>query len=245
MAIITKRYAGKNKEYIYYTQEEADGLNINYKLDWREAQEGDWLLTDDGYVTKCEKRLSYIDPNQLKHCVTKEAIIIASGGCWTTQSKCLLFKKTKRLLGHRRIKEFVKAYVMMRLEGKIDYHKLGQMTGYQEVPALYAKRILKYKGIKEMINKELEEVLLKNGVTQDYLIQKWKKAMEIAETNGSAETMLKAFNSMKDVANLVSKSEIRGEFTYYGDINKKIADTEQQLLREGEIKGEPNYQVED
>jgi hypothetical protein len=41
---------------IIYTRGEADRAGIHYKEDWKEAVEGDWFLTTDGYVIKCLRR---------------------------------------------------------------------------------------------------------------------------------------------------------------------------------------------
>ena len=46
------------KTYEIYTQEEADKEGIEYNH-WRDAGQGEWALSDDGFVSKVIKRKSY------------------------------------------------------------------------------------------------------------------------------------------------------------------------------------------
>jgi hypothetical protein len=47
-------------DYLIYSKEEAFVENIDFKH-WQKAQEGEWALTDDGYVAKVIKRKEYED----------------------------------------------------------------------------------------------------------------------------------------------------------------------------------------
>ena len=237
--LINKRYK-KTVEYTYYTEEEAQELGLNYKKNWQEAQVGDWLLTTDGYVVQCLRRETYND--KYPNLRTRDAITIPNKSWWTNGKSCYLFKKRDwdALFGREKFaREFVTTYVTMRFQGKVDYNKLGMFSRTKEaVPALFAKKTLKLRSIKKMISEEIERVLTENGVTKAFLIEKWKAAMEMAEEKKNPSIMLKAFDSMKDVVGLINRHEIKGEFTYFGDINKQIDTAEQSLL------SNPEYQIE-
>ena len=52
------------KTYEIYTKEEADTEGLEYSH-WRDAREGQWALSDDGFVSKVIKRKEYPTNNQI------------------------------------------------------------------------------------------------------------------------------------------------------------------------------------
>ena len=59
---IKRRINGKTGNYPVHTKDEA----IRNKLDfvyWRQAEVGDWALTDDDHVSECYDRKNYTDKN--------------------------------------------------------------------------------------------------------------------------------------------------------------------------------------
>lgn len=77
--------------YKVYTKNEADAYKIKY-THWREAQEGEYLLTDDNWVAKVIRRKTYQELGQAK----REAVYITSpvgSIIWRKSSKNKKFKK--------------------------------------------------------------------------------------------------------------------------------------------------------
>lgn len=68
-----------DKEVEYYRQEEADELGLEY-IPWRDAvTEGQWVLTDDGYVLKTTKVKTIVETRYKKTRVRRR---IHTGLCW-------------------------------------------------------------------------------------------------------------------------------------------------------------------
>ena len=79
--------------YTVYTRDEADIANVKYKH-WREAQEGEYLLTDDDWVAKVIKRKEYEELGYGK----RVAVYITSpvgSIIWRKSSKNKKFKKSE------------------------------------------------------------------------------------------------------------------------------------------------------
>lgn len=179
-----------------YTKKEADDKGIAYKEDWRNASEGEWICTEDGYVAPVMKTRS----------MTSGAIeyVYPFGRAFHNQKMGLEFLPHKKNRSYHhvtgrheceyesrkfRTRRAVSAYVSMLLAGKIDYEVLSNI--YR--PGTDEKRMkimLTNRAVKKMIEAELKEVLNKHGITKDYAVEKLKKAMEIAEAKEDAKTMM-------------------------------------------------------
>ena len=59
---IKRRINNKTGKYPIYDKAKAieKGLDFVY---WRQAEVGDWAITDDGYVAECYDRKDYTDKN--------------------------------------------------------------------------------------------------------------------------------------------------------------------------------------
>ena len=60
MDTIRRRIGGKMRKFNIYTQDEADKKGCLY-IEWKHADEGDYALSDDGYVGECLSRKVYTD----------------------------------------------------------------------------------------------------------------------------------------------------------------------------------------
>jgi len=57
---IKRRIKGKTSNYPIHPKDEADIQKLSYVY-WKQAEVGDWALTDDGFVSECFGRASYTD----------------------------------------------------------------------------------------------------------------------------------------------------------------------------------------
>ena len=55
MDVIKRRVGGKMRTFNIWTQKEADDKGYFY-IEWKHANEGDYALSDDGYVGDCLSR---------------------------------------------------------------------------------------------------------------------------------------------------------------------------------------------
>ena len=103
-------------------------------------------------------------------------------------------------LRQSRTKKVIDMYVKMLLNGNIDYDKLGKLYRIdQKEPAWTIQRLLKQKEIKDMIDNKLNDVLIGEGVTQQYLIDKRKLIINLAQDNDKLDIMLKAIEGFEDM----------------------------------------------
>ena len=64
----------KKRDFEVYTEQEAINLNIKYRLDWRNAEIGNWVLSDDGKVLQIRGRRT-----ENRKRVKKQAVYITTG----------------------------------------------------------------------------------------------------------------------------------------------------------------------
>jgi hypothetical protein len=63
---IKRRIEGKTAYYDVYTKDQADHKKLNYVY-WKDAEVGEYAITDDNYVALCYARNDYTDKRgQLK-----------------------------------------------------------------------------------------------------------------------------------------------------------------------------------
>lgn len=102
-----------------------------------------------------------------------------------------------------RTKRVVDMYCKMLLKGEVDFDKLGKLYRIdQKEPSWSIKRLLKQKEIKEMIDKKLEDILIGEGVTQQYLIDKRKEIINLAKDKDKLDIMLKSIEGFEDMYNM-------------------------------------------
>ena len=90
MDIINRKVAGNWENYEVYTKEEADNNGLSYKH-WKDANEGDYGVSDDGYVGICLKRAEYTD----KHNRKKTHVKMSYGVGWVSKSSKILYEPNK------------------------------------------------------------------------------------------------------------------------------------------------------
>ena len=90
MDTIRRRIGGKMRKFNIYTQDEADKKGCLY-IEWKHADEGDYALSDDGYVGECLSRKVYTD----KKGRTKTFVKCAHGVQWVTNSGKFMYEPNK------------------------------------------------------------------------------------------------------------------------------------------------------
>jgi len=150
---IKRKIKGKTNHYPVYSKEEASAKKIQY-VPWKQAEVGEWALTDDGYVSECFDRKSYTD----KAGHVKTFIKLTCGVGWDSSFSKInflvnheygVYSKTnpKRTWdeeenGKTRSKNTVNAYANMLLgSNAVDFNVLGQIyRPNQQTPAATVRR---------------------------------------------------------------------------------------------------------
>ena len=198
MEFIKRRTKGIERNHVIYTVEEAEerGLDMAY---WRDVQEGQWAVTDDGFVAQCLGRRTYKQE--------RDYIRITCGATWSLGKKPFLFRErqnnksyytasTKKWIERQAKTETTRmlahATAVMWLSGKpIDYDVLADIysqrnTAPKATRIHYIRKILKSTEVKEMIRQEIQQELLGQGMT----ITTWMEmGMEIIEKARSSKNL--------------------------------------------------------
>tara|TARA_Y100001951_G_C11249193_1_gene245297 strand:+ start:141 stop:899 length:759 start_codon:yes stop_codon:yes gene_type:complete len=197
------------------------------KSDWRGANTGDWVKTDDGQVTIVIKR------GVLKTKTTKDEFIrtlLGMANCARTKElsgdpitdiwrfgKKNWYEKIKN--GNLSISKRIFAKYIASGMNPIDAF----MKAHEKTTSLdYAKRktrlLLKSKKVRQLIDKEIELLLNETGITKSYLLEKTKNIVEASGSRDSdkmraIETLMKIsgmLNSEKKVDSISLIQEFTG-----------------------------------
>lgn len=199
----SRKFRGKHP---VYTEAEAKELGLEY-LYWREAQEGQWCIGDDGYVAKV---LSISSAGKGQLWVKTPYVRILKGG----KNKMIFegrietkdfssvdpLKWTEKEARKTRTKQTVAAYVTMRLNGTMDWQTLGNIyRPDQQIPEATVRRLFRIKEVKQMVEKRLEEALSKHGVDNDFVVGIYKEAIELARKGNQVGNMIKAASELAEL----------------------------------------------
>jgi len=202
MLHIERKILGVHQGFDVRTADEADAEGIKY-VHWREVDVPCYALTDDGYVVNYLFRRDYIDKKKRN----RSLYVFSVGRVWATKSSRLLWEprlvsKNYTAVGtgswkaqeakKTRTKNAVKLYVKMLMAGKIDWTTIGQAyRPDQEIPRATVKRLFKLQEVKDMVDKEIADLMKGEGLDKSYIVKTIRKAGEAAELKMDAMALLK------------------------------------------------------
>ncbi len=234
---IKRRINGKTSKHPVYTKDEADNKKLDYVY-WRQAEIGDWAITDDNFVSECYARKDYTDKNGK----VKTFVKLTCGVGWDSgfskiqfleNHKYGVYSKTnpKRSWvdeesGTSRAKNTVNAYANMLLDSKaVDFDALGQIyRPDQSVPAATVRRFLKQKTAKRMVEKKVKELLSDKAINKEFALDNIIRALQMAESKGDVNNFLKANDYIMDLLEMKPNKQLITD-TVQVDMTKQIADT--------------------
>jgi|TARA_R100000789_G_scaffold90334_1_gene87811 hypothetical protein len=233
------------REYLIYTKDEADNKGIHYKS-WKRCRGGDWGLSTDGYVAECIKRREYKSKRGVYPKGVSFNLVFPYGqafyserypergsleyrkheqtGTYTSVSS----RPTWELERDRtRTKNFVRAYVKQYLGGKLNYSVLGRIyRSDEDNPVVRAKSLLKKKYVKDMIDKELSEILTSKGIDEGTVFDMLIEAADMARQKEQASNLLRVAENLMDIFGMKAKKEVTQEFeadvTFLEGIEEKM-----------------------
>tara|TARA_R110002012_G_scaffold289498_2_gene482629 strand:- start:1269 stop:2042 length:774 start_codon:yes stop_codon:yes gene_type:complete len=234
---IERRINKKTSKYPVYTKEQAEDKGYDFVY-WRQAQVGDWGLTDDGYVAECYARKDYTDKNGK----VKTFIKLTCGVGWDSgfskinfleNHKYGVYSKTnpkrtwdEQESGTTRSKNTINTYANMLLNnGQVDYSVLGQIyRPDQKVPEATVRRFLKQKVAKRMVEKKIKELLSDKSINKEFAVDNIIRALQMAESKGDVNNFLKANDYLMDLLEMKPSKQLITD-TIQVDMTKQIADT--------------------
>ena len=204
----------EEKVYTVYTLEEAQEKKLPIKP-WRDCSLGDWGKSDDNYVAECLGRDSY----------KKNTILtFPFGRQWDNEYSTLNFEE------HYASKNFcnvsTKSYneieakstrASIAIDAFLSYKMAGLSPDMEQVGRLYrpdqknpviaAKRLLKTKEAKKMIQDKLKEVLIDREIDEGFVLDVIKEAIEVAKTKENSADMIRAAKELSLFLDMAPKTK--------------------------------------
>ena len=211
------------KHYLYDTKEEfaISYPDVPIRHNWRHGAEGEWVFTDDGFVCQILRK-SKIKQNE------------KSVACIRTVCGTFLAKdRNKEMLGENGIAENIYSFSGTNVSQQ-DFNErgrnsrellfakyvasgLGAVESYRKAypdarSSKYIKdrtdKLLKTETIRKMIDKQIEEILNEEGVTPNWLIERYKTIADLAESDTAK---LRSLDSLSKIAGLFDLGEKKSE----------------------------------
>ena len=157
------------------------------KSDWRESNEGDWVYTDDHHVVQILKVYYITVPN------SKEKRKCVRTICGSFVCK----QKNAKILGEKGVAENIYTF-----SGNYDTIKKIRSTKLSSKKLLFAKYVAA----------GVDLVLKEEGVTPEYLIQKYKDIADVSERD---QDKLRSLDALAKMSGLFETEKKREELTVW------------------------------
>lgn len=204
------------REFMVYDEAEAKDAGIEYCKDWRSAQKGDWILTDDGKVIEVLNRSEYLRKTQKK----PEVRIRTGYGVTPTYYGKIMAKRYIVSSAHGSYGEDLKRQVkpshlqnyFMELLSRI--WKPGKLFTTEEIITAYMAAycennpntaLVKGKGIvkrhwRTFVSKEFSEILDSQKLTKLEVGKLWKLAVKKVKAEGaSAKDLISVIKELSTI----------------------------------------------
>ena len=225
----------KPTSYVIFREEEANEKNIQYKY-WKDAKEGEYGLSDDGYVAKVISKSTYkptsvyirypfgytfYNPRynsvKLKASGMKSNATISGKTHWEVLSK------------GQKMKNLAMVYAQtMDYDKSID-HVLDNPSNNQKI--MWKKRMKKEK-FKDMVRDELQKLLQEHGLTEAYTLDLLEETIKKAKDKGDVTNLMRAVDNLQDMHGMKDKHLVKTVESIEATSNVKLIDE----LREEEEK---------
>ena len=223
--------------YMILKKEEADKKNLPYKY-WREADEGEYGLSDDDYVAKVISKSIYkptsvyirypfgytfYNPNY------KSTKLKATG---RLANNTISGKTQWQVLSNgKRMKDLAMVYAQTMDYDKAIEHVLDNPTNAQRVT--WKKRMKKEK-FKDMVRDELQALLKEHGLTEAYTLELLEETIKKAKDKGDITNMMRAVDNLQDMHGMKEKHLVKTTEQIEATSNTKLIDelkeTEEKLI---------------
>ena len=211
------------KHYLYDNKDE---FAVSYphgvvRHNWRHGEEGEWVYTDDGFVCQILKKSAIKEKNQTTTYIR------------TVCGTFIAIDKKREMLGEDGIPENIYTFSGKNIGQKSFNDRdrnsrellfakyvaggLGALEAYKKAypdsrNSNYIKartdKLLKTETVRKMIDKQIEEILNEEGVTPNWLIERYKTIADMAESDPAK---LRALDSLSKIAGLFDLGEKKSE----------------------------------
>ena len=221
--------------YRVFDKKEADSNEINYKY-WREANEGEYGLSDDDYVAKVISKSKYkptsvyirfpfgytfYNPNY-------SSVKLNVNG---RRANNTISGKThwEVISNGQKMKNLAMVYAQTMDYDKTINHVLDNPSDNQKI---MWKRRMKKEKFKDMVRDELQKLLQEHGLTEAYTLELLEETIKKAKDKGDVTNLMRAVDNLQDMHGMKDKHIIKTVESLEATSNVKLIDE----LREEEEK---------
>jgi hypothetical protein len=221
--------------YRVFDKKEADSNEINYKY-WREANEGEYGLSDDDYVAKVISKSKYkptsvyirfpygytfYNPNY-------SSVKFNANG---RRANNTISGKThwEVISNGQKMKNLAMVYAQTMDYDKTINHVLNNPSDNQKI---MWKRRMKKEKFKDMVRDELQKLLQEHGLTEAYTLELLEETIKKAKDKGDVTNLMRAVDNLQDMHGMKDKHIIKTVESLEATSNVKLIDE----LREEEEK---------
>ena len=252
---ISINHKSGRKSYPIYTEKEAVASSIEFSH-WKEAKEGDYCISDDGYVSLVLKRKEYeSDRNQPTLYIRTPYGYIMHNPKYTSQKFYAEGRSTPWTLSGKpalevqsrsqKWKNLALAYVSTNFDADLAIDMvMGQTTPQQR---RRWKRNIRTEEFKTVVREELDILLKESGKDKEYVMNLLEEAIAMAKKKEDVSNLMRATEKLMSLHGMDDKETIKTTRQIEGVSTKKlIADVleEEQKLKltettegNGELRG--------
>jgi hypothetical protein len=225
----------KPTSYVIFNKEEANKQNIKYKY-WRDADEGEYGISDDGYVAKVISKSTYKASSiyirypfgYTFYNPRYSSVKLKASG---RKSNATISGKThwEVLSNGQKMKNLAMVYAQTMDYDKAIDHVLDNPSNNQRV--MWKKRMKKEK-FKDMVRDELQKLLQEHGLTEAYTLDLLEETIKKAKDKGDVTNLMRAVDNLQDMHGMKEKHLVKTTESIEATSNVKLIDE----LREEEEK---------
>jgi len=204
------------KHYAYESEEEFRKAHPDTPLitDWKQAEEGDWCVSDDGKIVQILKKGSYIETKKRKR---ENPYIRTVIGMFNTNRdtslvgtvKDEIYRFTKKTDyqtktgGHLTdAKRNFAKYIAHGMEPVEAYQKAFPTTKSLEYAEKKSTLLLRNKTVRQAVDKEIENLMSEVGITKRYLLETTKDVIDKIDVRDNDK--LRAIETLMKISGLLS-----------------------------------------
>ena len=227
------------KTYEIYTQEEADKEGLEYNH-WRDAGEGQWALSDDGFVSKVITKKSYKSNNRIDNVYLRfawgytfynpryrgrELKVKGRKSNTTMSGKRPIEVKAKQ----KKMQNLAMVYAQTMNTDETIAKVCGEVTSNEN---RRVKRYMRTEVFKGMVREELSKLLSDHGMTENYTLELLERTIGMARDKKDVTNLMRAIENLQDMHGMKDKHLVKTTDTLEATSTTKLIDE----LREEENK---------
>ena len=213
------------KEKFYYLYDSLDEFKAKYpelepERGWREGIEGEWVFTDDDCVCQVLKVYYLKDADGIK----SNKVVRTVCGSFVAS------RKNTQMLGENGVAENIYRFSGKNRNNKLPNERIfaryvaagvGVTQAYsmtypraesKHYIKTAAQHLLKQENVQNMVTEEIKTILASEGVTPEYIIQRYKDIADLAERDGDK---LRSLDSLAKISGLFDTEKKKEQLTVW------------------------------